>query len=107
MSITHDLWRSAASRIPQKSVNLSKVSKILGVRVATLWTYHHGRARWTADLWLKSLILIGAAKLENDKLVIDLTEETLKALSPIEPTPEAYRNKFSRGKLDRLTSEAC
>lgn len=107
MSITHDLWRSAASRIPQKSVNLSKVSKILGVRVATLWTYHHGRARWTADLWLKSLILIGAAKLDNDKLVIDLTDDALKELSPIHPTPDAYRNKFSPGKVERLKAEAC
>lgn len=74
MSITHAIWRNAVESLSGKAVNLSGISQLTGTRIATLWTYHHGRARWTAELWLKSLLILGAARLEGDKLVIDVPE---------------------------------
>lgn len=70
MSITHAIWRHAVESLEGKTVNLSGISQLTGTRIATLWTYHHGRARWTAELWLKSLVIMGAARIENGVLMI-------------------------------------
>ena len=74
MSLTHRIYEAAAKALVGHTVNLSGLSELTGVRVATLWTYHHGKARWTADLWLASLFYIGAAKIVDGQLVIDLPE---------------------------------
>jgi len=74
MSLTHAIWRHSVDLLGGKTVNLSGISSLTTTRIATLWTYHHGRARWTAEIWLKSLLLLGAAKIEGGKLVIDIPE---------------------------------
>lgn len=105
MSITSQIWRFASGKLAGKSVNLSKVSKILNVRVATLWTYHHGRARWTADLWLKALILIGGAKIQDESLIIPITNDLRDILETI-PGEDVYRTKKGPTKLEREL-DAC
>lgn len=103
MSITHKVWSFATARIEGKTINLSAAAKVLNVRVATLWAYHHGVARWTADLWLRGLFLMGAAKIENDAIVIPINDEIASKidLSHVEP----WRNKNSVTKLEKRKLE--
>lgn len=98
-SITHRLWSKAVSKLENKSVNLSKISKLTQVRVATLWTYHHGKARWTADLWLKVMLLTGIAQISENQLIIplgDLVEDFQKW----QFSTDVFKPKKVRGDLN-------
>ena len=88
------IWACAASRIPDKTINLSRLSAHLGVRIATLWTYHHACAKWSADLWLKSLIATGNLDIEGDKITITCPPDVINDIAASEVLGDlAYRNK--------------
>lgn len=74
MSIAQKIWLYHANQSEGRSVNLSAIAKACKLRVATIWTYHHAKARWTADIWLQALFLLGAAEFIGDNIVIKIPE---------------------------------
>lgn len=92
MNLCQSVWNRATKACPGKTVNLSKLCNELGVRIATIWTYHHRKARWTAEHWLQSCLAVGAAHVEDGRIVIDLTPDELELLKPKNPPSFYFRN---------------
>lgn len=74
-------------------INLSKLAGLLGTRVATLWSYHHGKAKWPADLWILTMILTGGARVEGNSITIEVPDEILDPAHPIGFTDVVLRSK--------------
>lgn len=79
-----------------RSINLSGISRLLGTRVATMWSYHHGKAKWPADLWLLSLILTGGCKVDGKTLTITIPLDILDPAHPIGFSDQALRHKSNK-----------
>lgn len=77
MSLSQKIWRAAAQghASADACVNLSAIARRVGVRVATVWAYHHGKVRWPADLWLSAMLLTGAAQVSGRTLMITLPDD--------------------------------
>jgi hypothetical protein len=82
MSLSQKIWRAASQghASADACVNLSAIARRVGVRVATVWAYHHGKVRWPADLWLSALLLTGVAEISGRTLTITLPEDDTEAL---------------------------
>lgn len=52
----HEVWLQA---VEGRDINLSKLARELGMRIATLWGYHTGRSRWPAETWVKAMKAVG------------------------------------------------
>jgi len=52
----HEVWLQA---VEGQDINLSKLARELGMRIATLWGYHTGRSRWPAETWIKAMKAVG------------------------------------------------
>ena len=98
--ICQAIWNFAAQKYEGKSINLSRVSKETNVRVATLWTYHHGKARWQADLWIRGLLLLGHARVENGSLVIPLPDDFTVDVKPFQLAYKIKRTGTDQSKLE-------
>lgn len=103
--ICQAVWAYACSRYEGKNVNLSRVSEANGTRVATLWTYHHGKARWTADLWVRTLLLLGHARIENDALIIPVPPGYDPGIQAFERAYRVKREGIPQKKPKKRSSE--
>lgn len=88
MSLAQNIWQAAnQARAPlDVTVNLSALARRIRLRVPTIWGYHHGKVAWPADTWLAAMLLTGAAKLQDDVLVIKLPDGIRPAFSFAEDT---------------------
>lgn len=103
MSIAHHIYKAWGDVLTENDsvVNLSRLSQLIGTRVATVWAYHHGKAKWPADIWLLSLILTGAAKVEGDTVTIKIGSPVLDPEHPIGFAPEVLKsNRKAKKKAE-------
>jgi hypothetical protein len=91
VSLAQTIWRFNSRSYEDRTINLSAIAKAAKLRVATIWTYHHGKARWTADVWIKALLLLGAAEVIGDNIVIKIPE----GLDLDKAIGNAYKNRRS------------
>lgn len=89
MSFAHKIWLFNSKAPEGHSLNLSAIAAAAKLRIATIWTYHHAKARWTADTWIRALLITGGAEIMGDHIVIKIPEGlTLPA-----KIDNAYKNR--------------
>jgi hypothetical protein len=94
VSIAHAIWQHNAKSPDGRSLNLSAIASAAKLRIATIWTYHHAKARWTADTWIRAMLITGGAELMGDHLVVKLPE----GLNLPAAIPNAYKNRRKSDK---------
>lgn len=52
-------------------VNAPDVAKAINTSYPGIWYCLNGHRKWSAETWLKSLLVIGVAKLKKNKIEID------------------------------------
>lgn len=102
VQLAHRIWRHAVRSLGDSTVKLSGLSEAIDVRIATLWTYHHGKARWPADTLIDALISIGGASIVDGKLIIPIPELDEDFVQSREANRERSTRKKSRRHADAL-----
>lgn len=100
MSISHHIYQQWTNVISESdaTVNLSQLAKLIDTRVATVWSYHHGKAKWPADVWLLTMILTGCAKIEGGTLTLSIPVDILDPNYPIGFSSNVLRPKKKTAK---------
>lgn len=100
VQLAHRIWRHAVRSLGDSTVKLSGLSEAIDVRIATLWTYHHGKARWPADTFIEALISIGGATIVDGNIIIPIPSRD--DFAHLEANRERSTRKKSRRPADAL-----
>ena len=65
-------WSSNEKKL-KKKLTVYSCAKNLGIPYGNIYNSMHGTRAWSADKWLEILLGIGALKIENKKITIDLS----------------------------------
>jgi hypothetical protein len=55
----------------EEEVNITKIARILGRNVSTIWFKISGNRKWDVETWLRVLNVLGIMRYKNGKIIID------------------------------------
>lgn len=55
----------------EADINISKLSKAIGMNISTMWFKIAGRRKWDVETWLMVLYILGMAEIEHDVIRIN------------------------------------
>lgn len=72
MSDSHEIFKEALERFQTDNYfHSTEMSRDLAIPMTSLNYNMSGKRKWSADRWISVLLYLGAAKIENGRLVIE------------------------------------